>query len=239
MEFLEREAREESGAGQGPHLAEEPEEGGDEEEGDDDDDGFIVGEGEEEEEEQSSPSTHRRLDAALREQEAESVMPYFPLAFAVGEHRPLAFNFNLFLLDSLCLPRPISPRDSQESNPGQAVTFEDANAAIAYCTQRLESGWKATRPASSQEDSRASSARLSHPSIDKFELFRRDGKRLTKALESGKPALDENLHRVRLDRQVFNAQYCLSLPNRDWIMLFNDYLSTCRFFYAGFYCIPH
>ena len=41
----------------------------------------------------SSQSEFRRLDTVLREQEAESVMPYFQLAFAVNEQRPPSVQF--------------------------------------------------------------------------------------------------------------------------------------------------
>ena len=158
---------------------------------------FIAGD-DEEEALASTPSEHRRLDAALMEQEAERVMPYFPRAFAVSEERPLQFNFNLFLLDCLDLPRHIHARDSQEPNPSQAVVFTNVAGAIAYCTERLERGWR--RTASSQQEPLLPSARLSHPGVDKWALFRSDGKRLTKSLQSGQPALDENLNKVRLDR---------------------------------------
>ena len=198
LDFIESEAGEDR-EGEG-NADDETEEGLDEEESRREQaTGFIVVDQSEGGEEESSQSEYRRLDAALREQEAESVMPYFPLAFAVSEQRPLQFNFDLFLLDCLALPRHIQPRDSGEQSPGQAVTFRDAESAITYCTQRLETGWKPkARP--EQDSSRASSARLSHPLIDKWSLFRRDGRRLTKALKSGNPALDENLQRVRLDR---------------------------------------
>lgn len=122
--------------------------------------------------------------------------PYFPLAFAVSSEKPLEFNFDLFLLDTLELPRHIAARTSGEEHPATAVTFTGAEQAITYCTQRLESGWKATRPTASQEFTQ----RLSHPGIDKRTLFRRDGQRLTKVLKSRQAAFDANLNLVRLDR---------------------------------------
>ena len=160
---------------------------------------FIAAADEEDEEE---AEVHRRVDAAAMEREAESVMPYFPRAFAVSEERPLQFNFNLFLLDSPTLPRHIEARDSEEPNPPQAVEFTSVAGAIAYCRERLEHGWRNRQPASSQQEPRMPSARLSHPGVDKWELFRSDARRLSKALRSGQPALDENLNEVRLDRWV-------------------------------------
>lgn len=208
LDFIESEAGEDSG-GEGNAVDNDTEEGADEEGSRREQaTGFIVADESEGAEEESSQSEYRRLDAALREQEAESVMPYFPLAFVVSEQSPLQFNFDLFLLDCLTLPRHIQPRDSGEQSPEQAVTFRDAESAITYCTQRLETGWKPTARAQ-QDSSRASWARLSHPLIDKWSLFRRDGRRLTKALKSGNPALDENLQRVRLDRWVTLIRHVL------------------------------
>ena len=164
---------------------------------------FIAPDGEDDDDqaEVSTPSEHRRLEALEMERQAETIMPYFPRALAVSDDRPLQFNFNLFLLDSLTLPRHIVARDSEEPSPPHAVEFTTVAGAISYCKERLEYGWRNRRPANSQpETPRMSSARLSHPSVDKWGLFRSDGRRLSKSLQSGEPALDENLNRVRLDR---------------------------------------
>ena len=149
----------------------------------------------------STPSEHRRLDALEMERQAETIMPYFPRALAVSDDRPLQFNFNLFLLDSLTLPRDIVARDSEEPTPPHAVEFTTVAGAISYCKERLEYGWRNRQSANSQpERPQMSSARLSHPDVDKWALFRSDGRRLSKSLQSGEPALDENLNKVRLDR---------------------------------------
>jgi len=189
-EFLDDEARVEAGGSQDEE--EEEEEEGEEEEGD----GFLVPDADEE---ASTPSEHRRVDAILRERDAQSALPYFPLAFAVSDDRPLDFNFDLFLLDTLTLPRHIVSRGAQEDSPAQETSFADPASAIQYCRERLESGWKDTRP-SSQDRTRSSSARLSHRDVDKWTLFRLDGRGLTKALQSGQEAFDANLKHVRLDR---------------------------------------
>ena len=194
--FLDVEAQQEgedSGSDQGDDSDDEPTA---------EDCQFIAAADEEDEEEAEvlTPSEHTHMDAAAMEQEAESVMPYFPRAFAVSEERPLQFNFNLFLLDSLTLPRHIEARDSEEPTSPQAVEFTSVAGAIAYCTERLEHGWRNRRPASSQQEPRMPSVRMSHPGVDKWALFRSDARRLSKALRSGQPALDENLNEVRLDR---------------------------------------
>ena len=103
--------------------------------------------------EPSSPSTYRRLDSVLREQEAPTALqPYFPLPFAECRERPLDFNFDLFLLDNLALLTRISgrgsPEDESTTDPEkkQPVHFENAEEAIRYCRKKLESGWKVVRP---------------------------------------------------------------------------------------------
>ena len=102
--------------------------------------------------EPSSPSTYRRLNSVLREQEAPiALQPYFPLAFAECRERPLDFNFDLFLLDDLALPTRISgrgsPEDESTTDPEdqQPVHFENAEEAIRYCREKLKSGWKVVR----------------------------------------------------------------------------------------------
>ena len=149
--------------------------------------------------EESSQSFYRQQDAASLQRDVESVEPYFPLAFAESADRPLAFNFDLFLLDSLSLPRHIVPRDSREE-VSNAVLFDNAASAISYCTERLERGWKDTRPAA--DPTERASRRHTHPKVNKWELFRRHSARLTEALTSGQAAFDANLNRVRMDRNV-------------------------------------
>ena len=103
--------------------------------------------------EPSSPSTYRRLDSVLREQEAPiALQPYFSLAFAECRERPLDFNFDLFLPDNLTLPTRISgrgsPGDESTTDPEkqEPVHFENAEEAIRYCREKLEGGWKMVRP---------------------------------------------------------------------------------------------
>ena len=74
----------------------------------------------------STPLEHRRVDAAIIQQEAESIMAYFPWAFTISEEQPLQFDFNLFLLELLTLPQHREARESEETNVA---------GAIAYCTE--------------------------------------------------------------------------------------------------------
>ena len=61
-----------------------------------------------------------------------ALQPYFPLAFAECNERPLDFNFDLFLLDNLALSTRIrgrgSPEDESTNDPEeqQPVHFENA-----------------------------------------------------------------------------------------------------------------
>ena len=123
--------------------------------------------------------------------------PYFPLALGESIDQPLAFNFDLFVLDSLVLPRHIVPRDSQEE-VSNAVLFDNAASAISYCTERLERRWKDTRPAADP----TAGKRQTHPKVNKWELPHCHGARLTKALTSGQALFDANLNHIRLDRYV-------------------------------------
>lgn len=109
------------------------------------------------------------------------------------------YPLDLFLLDSLSLPRHIVPRDSREE-VSNAVLFDNAASAINYCTERLERGWKDTRPAA--DPTERASRRHTHPKVNKWELFRRHSARLTEALTSGQAPFDANLNRVRMDRNV-------------------------------------
>jgi len=86
--------------------------------------------------EESSGSFYRQQDTASLQRDIESVELYFPLAFAESADQRLAFNFDLFVLDSLALPRHIVPRDSWEE-VSNAVLLDNAGSAISYCTETI------------------------------------------------------------------------------------------------------
>ena len=112
--------------------------------------------------EESSRSFYRQQDAASLERDIESVELYPTLAFAESANRPLAFNFNLFVLDRLALPRHIVPPDSREVS--KAVLFNNAVNAISYCTETIR-----VLPLiqlSGQD------RRHTYPKVNKWELFR-------------------------------------------------------------------
>ena len=194
LAYVAQEAYDEDGPSEGSEVDQEVE----------DIEDFVVADGSVE---PSSPSAHRRLDSSLREQEAHiALKPYFPLAFAECRERPLDFNFDLFLLDNLVLPTHISargqPEDESTTEPDeqQPVTFENAEEAIRYCREKLESGWKVVR--ANDEPRSQSQVRLSHEQVNKWKLFKKDGYRISRALRSGQDNFDSNLHLVRMDRLV-------------------------------------
>lgn len=147
---------------------------------------------------------HMRVDAMHREAgSSEFVAPYFPLALAVSAEQPLEFNFDLWLMDSLKLPREIHSREEQPAfiseeerrAPPAEVAFENSREAVEYCRQKIEVGWgvKVRDPAGGQQ-------RLTHPRIDKHQLFVNHGRSLAKFLGSGEEAFDGNLRSVKMDR---------------------------------------
>ena len=152
------------------------------------------------------------MDSVLREQEAPiALQPYFPLAFAECRERPLDLNFDLFLLNNLALPTRISgrgtPEEESTTDPEeqQPVHFENAEEAIGYCCEKLESGWKVIRANDERRNQVKfvqGQVRLSHSQVDKWKLFQKDGDRISKALRSCQDDFDANLHLVRMDRLV-------------------------------------
>lgn len=147
---------------------------------------------------------HRKVDA-LHPPDARTpfVTPYFPLALAVDVDRPLEFNFDLWLMDSLELPREICSREEQrpvlqdrESEPAK-VSFHSSSEAMEYVRHKIMQGWSI-----GQEDSTTVQARLSHPGIDKWSLFKQHGSSLEPRLHSTQPAYDHNLRLVRMDRWI-------------------------------------
>ena len=106
----------------------------------------------------------------------------------------------------MALPTRISGRGSPEDESTtdreeqQPVPFENAEEAIRYCREKLESGWKVVR--ANDERRNQGHVRLSHSQVDKWKLFQKDGDRISKALRSGQDDFDANLHLVRMDRLV-------------------------------------
>lgn len=176
-------------------------------------------------EEDQNGILHRLVDRSHSAEESSSipfVRPYFPLAFALSKDRPLAFNFDLWLLDGLTLPCPILARDENidatlQGAAGEKVSFGSVREAVDYCRGKLAEGWSVSqrKEAEAEEGSsghrdgkggEGSSIRArksqghSHPDLKKEAMFRTEGKALETVLTSGREDLDANLSRVRLDR---------------------------------------
>ena len=155
-----------------------------------------------EETEQDSQGFHRRVDAMHQASGTDFVAPYFPLALAVSRERPLQFNFDLRLLDSLRLPCELLARTETAMPPSgevgsQEVSFNNSQEAVTYCEERLRQGWL---PDSAHREPTGKRARLSHPKLQKEQLFREEGRSLDRLLASGIAELDLALDQVRLDR---------------------------------------
>ena len=134
--------------------------------------------------------------------ETDFVAPYFPLALAVSREHPLQFNFNLPLLDNLRLPCELLVRTETAMPPSgevgsQEVSFNNSEETATYCQEHLRQGWL---PDSAQQEPTGKRARLSHPHLQKEQLFKEEGRSLDKLLASGIAELDLVLDQVRLDR---------------------------------------
>ena len=158
----------------------------------------------EDDEYHSDGTSHRRVNL-LHENTTNGnfAVPYFPSAFSRSDDRPMEFNFELRLLDELRLRKPILSRDEEQNlalsprhgEEDQSVSFESAQQAIDYCSQRLEEGWSVERRTATGRESR-----LEHPDLEKEALFAREGWALERALQTGQAHFDQNLGLVRLDR---------------------------------------
>ena len=93
--------------------------------------------------------------------ESEAVQPYFPLAFAKSPEQPLEFDFDLFLLDKLNLPRPIlQPSEGEQ-------LFASREELIDHCKAELDAWLRQNQvPAETERESRPSGQKT-HPSIEK------------------------------------------------------------------------
>ena len=137
---------------------------------------------------------------------------------------PLDFNFELFLLDSPSLPCAIEKQG--DTVPAiEAVTFETPERAIAYCTEKIKHGWRATLPQTYSQLPATASRQL-----NKRALFQRDGTSLAKALKSGQQQFDASLKKVRLDRlALIKATILMNrLGNLCWAHNIISSLAKCQ-----------
>ena len=150
------------------------------------------------------PHLHQMVDLMHEGSGTDFVPPYFLTALAMSPNHPMQFNFDLCLLDDLCLPcEPVSSKDtvqlpSGQKQPASAVTFASSQEALTYCEERLKKGWLVEGRAKEKQPS--DSGCPSHPRLDKEHMFHQEGKCLKQLLASGVAKVDAGLDKVRLDR---------------------------------------
>ena len=119
------------------------------------------------------------LDLMDEDSGTNFVFPYFRTISAVSPNRPIQFNFDLRLLDDLCLPCELVSREdtvqlpSGQEQPASAVTFASSQEALTYCEERLRKvclveGW-------AKEKQPSDSGHPSHPRLDKEHMFHKEG----------------------------------------------------------------
>ena len=134
-----------------------------------------------------------------RSADTERVPPFFPAGLAVSQEQPTQFNFNLFVLDSLTLPRGLFAEDER-----QEVHFEDAAECTAYCERYVQERLQEL-PHSRQEDhSEVRRARL-----NKEDMFHQSGEAIQNMM-TGNGSFDANLNSLRVD--VYGNVMLLSAP---------------------------
>ena len=141
---------------------------------------------------------HGREDDEAAEQEEEEgrqrPTAYFPPALAKSSERPLDFNFELYLFDSLRLPRGLFPDD--EDGP---VEFSSLAECTGYCNRFVQQTLAEVEKHGTADD-RASLAQDMRDRLDKGRMFRQSGTSLGRTMVTGNEAFDANLDDLRLDR---------------------------------------
>lgn len=117
-----------------------------------------------------------------------SLQPYFPAAFALSPEQPTHFNFELFLLDTLTLPRGLFAEDERGE-----VHFENAKRCAEYCERYVKERLESLEHSRDEEQTTEMRA-----AISKEDMFRRSGQAIDNML-TGNPAYDANLQNLRLD----------------------------------------
>ena len=123
--------------------------------------------------------------------ESEAVQPYFPLAFAKSPEQPLEFDFDLFLLDKLKLPRPIL-----QPSEGEQV-FASREELIDRCKAELDALLRDRTRYRPRPREKADHLAKKPIRLLKRTLFMSEGRPL---IRSGVESFDANLACVREDR---------------------------------------
>ena len=147
----------------------------------------------------TSGQSQEEASSEQRDPSQAEAQPYFPVGLAMAEDRPTQFNFEMFLFDTLTLPRGLfSEDDSRE------VTFSDTKQCVEYC-ERFVTG-RTTELVDSREEDQAEAMRAN---LCKDEMFRTSGQPI-RNLRTGNESFDTNLDKVRVD--VYGNVMILDAP---------------------------
>ena len=176
----------------------------------------------------NSPSAHRALDSLRREQESiqeedvrqlptaiagtssssdlgletQPLHPYFPAGLAKSVEQLTEFNFEMFLFDTLKLPRGLFPEDES-----QQVEFENLDECRQYCERYVadrEEWCRQQQPCTDQTHEMRS--RLS-----KQTMFQQAGSPLAPFMITGNATFDYHLDKLRID--IFGNVMFLRAPS--------------------------
>jgi len=159
---------------------------------------------------QDSPTSYRAVDNRLRDQPSTSrgdvepliIVPYFPRGLAASEEDLTAFNFTLFLYDTLRLRVGLFPDDSE-----QEVQFENLQECHQYCWRYVEEREKWC----SEQESAPDHSQERRSEMSKDTIFRQVGHPLGVNMRTGNALFDSHLDDLRLD--VFGNVMFLKAPH--------------------------
>ena len=127
-------------------------------------------------------------EASSAQRDPFQAPPYFPVGLAKAQDQPTQFNFEMFLFDTLTLPRGLFPEDDSEE-----VTFSDTKQAVEYC-ERYATG-RARELVESREADQAETMRAN---LCKEDMFNTSGQPISNLI-TGNDTFDANLDKLRVD----------------------------------------
>ena len=117
----------------------------------------------------------------------------------MSQEQPTRFNFDLFVLDTLTLPRGLFAEDER-----QEVQFDNAGECTQYCERYVEERLQQLQH--SREDDRAEDFRAH---LCKEEMFHHSGEAIQNMV-TGNPSYDANLNSLRVD--IYGNVMLLNAP---------------------------
>ena len=131
--------------------------------------------------------------------DTDRVQSFFPVGLATSQEQPAQFNFNLFMLDNLTLPRGLFAEDERDE-----VHFEDAKECTEYCEPYVEE--RIQELTHSREEDRLEEWRAT---LCKEDMFHRSGKAIEN-IATGNANYDANLDSLRVD--IYGNVMLLNAP---------------------------